>query len=177
MKNKTLNKTNIILISALVGIIVFLICTCAYLILAKEETPVLSPDIAPSSTDKYSEPMNDGSQGTIETPTGGGAASLAYTKKVTIDLSSEKASMMFGNPSKSNQNLIIQVIIQETVISQSGLIEPGNKVTTLELLPKIKNSLSEGVYSGKYLVFAYDRETGEKEKVVMEIPITINVQK
>ena len=177
MKNKTLNKTNIILISALVGIIVFLICTCAYLILAKEETPVLSPDIAPSSTDKHSEPMNDGSQGTTETATGGGAASLAYTKKVTIDLSSEKASMMFGNPSKSNQNLIIQVIIQETVISQSGLIEPGNKVTTLELLPKIKNSLSEGVYSGKYLVFAYDRETGEKEKVVMEIPITINVQK
>ena len=159
------------------GIIVFLISTCAYLILAKEETPVLSPDIAPSSTDKYSEPMNDGSQGTIETPTRGGAASLAYTKKGTIELSSEKASMMFGNPSKSNQNLIIQVIIQETVISQSGLIEPGNKVTTLELLPKIKNSLSEGVYSGKYLVFAYDRETGEKEKVVMEIPITINVQK
>ena len=138
---------------------------------------MLSPDIAPSSTDKYSEPMNDGSQGTIETPTGGGAASLAYTKKVTIDRSSEKASMMFGKPSKSNQDLIIQVIIQETVISQSGLIDPGNKVTTLELLPKIKNSLSEGVYSGIYLVFAYDRETGEKEKVVMEIPITINVQK
>lgn len=177
MESKKINKTSTVLICVLTGIIVFLLCACAYLLLAEEEAPVLSPDIAPSSTDKYSEPMNDGSQGSMESPEGGGAASLAYTKKVSVDLSSEKASMMFGNPSKSNQDLIVQVVIQDTVIAQSGLIEPGNKVTTLELLPKIKNSLSEGVYSGKYLVFAYDRETGEKEKVVMEIIINIVVQR
>ena len=175
MENKTPQMQNRIIISVLVAVIVFLLCICAFLFLTREEAPVLSPDIAPSKTDKYAEPMNDGSQGTMETPEGGGAASLAYIKNIAIDLSTEKARMMFGNPSKSNQDIIVQLIVQDTVIAQSGLINPGNKVTTLDLVPKIKHSLSEGTYIGKYLVLFYDRETGEKEIVTTEIAVNITV--
>lgn len=177
MENDRSHLYNRIIISVLIAVIVFLLFICAFLFLTRGEAPVLSPDIAPSKTDKYAEPMDDGSQGTMESPDGGGAASLAYTKNVAINLSTEKARMMFGNPSRSNQDIIVQVIIQDTVIAQSGLITPGNKVTTLDLVPKIKSSLSEGTYIGKYLVLFYDRETGEKEIVTTEIAVNITVEK
>ena len=177
METQSSHNKNRALIAVLVTIIIFLLCVCLFLLLSKEEVTVLSPDIAPDNTDKYSEPMDDGTEDKLEEPNGGGAASLAYTKNVTIDLSSEKATMMFGNPSKSNQDIIVQIVIQDTVIAQSGLITPGNKVSTLELLPGIKKSLSQGTYIGQYIVLFYDRETGERELVSTEIFINITVKK
>lgn len=164
------------LIAFLITIIILLLCICIFLLASKDEAPVLSPDIAPSNTDKYAEPFDGASGDKLEEPEGGGAASIACTKNVTIDLSSEKATMMFGNPSRSNQNIIVQVVIQDTVIAQSGLITPGSKITTLELLPSMKKSLSEGTYIGKYIVLFYDTETDEKELVSTEMFINIIVK-
>ncbi len=169
------NKSNAI-IAILIGIIIFLFFICLFLFLSQNKTPELSPDIAPKDTDKYSEPMNDDSTDKLDDQ-GGGAASLACSKNATIELSSEKAFLMFGNPQRSNQDIIIQIVIQDTVIAQSGLILPGSKITTLDLLPGIKRSLSEGVYIGKIAVLFYDKETGIKEILSTEFLINITVKK
>lgn len=167
-----------IIITVLVLIILLLGGMCAFLLMEKEEETPLAPDIAPSYTDKYSEPMDeDNDNEKLEHPDGGGAASIAFTKTATIDLSKEQASVMFGNPSRSEQDMMVQIVIQDVIIAQSGLITPGNKISTLDLLPDASERLDTGLYLGSYIVLFYNRETGEREVVSTEIPINIFVNR
>ncbi|MBE5934525.1 MAG: hypothetical protein E7262_01870 [Lachnospiraceae bacterium] len=140
----------------------------------KEETPILAPDRAPED-EENGESMGDEGEEKLDQPKGGGAVSLTYTKDVVIDLSENKVSLLFGNPSRSNQGMVLQVIIQDKVIVQSGTLKPGIQVKELELTGNAK--LQPGIYEGKFNVLYYDMDSGNKAVVNTEIPIDIKVQK
>ena len=141
----------------------------------RDTRPVLTPDYAPQETEAHAETIPGDSGDKLEQPQGGGSVSLTYTKQVTIDLSDEKVSLLFANPGKSNQNMVLQIIIQDEIIVQSGTLTPGNQVTTLDLLDGAAKMLSAGIYEGKFNVLYYYQDTGEKAIVNTEIPITITV--
>ena len=101
--------------------------------------------------------------------------SLTYSNEVTIDLSDKAAGLYFANPGKSNQDMVLQVVIQDTVILQSGTLKPGHQVKLLNLLEGAEKMLQPGGYEGKFVVLYYDPISGEKSMVNTEIPITINV--
>ena len=111
----------------------------------------------------------------MEKPEGGGAVSLTYSNEVTIDLSDKAAGLYFANPGKSNQDMVLQIVIQDTVILQSGTLSPGHQVKLLNLLEGAEEMLQPGGYEGKFIVLYYDQTSGEKSMVNTEIPITINV--
>jgi len=71
--------------------------------------------------------------------------------------------------------MVLQIVIQGTVILQSGRITPGNQVTQLELSADAAQLLSSGGYEGSFLVFYYDPVSGEKAIVNTEIPISVTV--
>lgn len=106
---------------------------------------------------------------------GGGAVSLSYGSNVSIILSNETAALLFANPAKSTKDMVVQVVIQDTVLVQSGRLTPGNQVTTLDLLEGAADMLSPGGYEGKLVVLYYDEDSGEKSIVNTEIPVTISV--
>lgn len=137
--------------------------------------PVLAPDYAPQGTEENARPIEGDNGGDkMEQQEGGGAVSLLYSKDITIDLSEKQAKLMFGNPSKSNQNIMIQIVIQDTVVIQSGLLLPGYQVNNLKLFDKVK--LSEGKYDGKFVILYYQQDTGEKAMLNTEIPLQITVK-
>ena len=82
---------------------------------------------------------------------------------------------MFANPSKSTADMVLQIVIKDTVIVQSGRLLPGNKVTALDLLDGAENQLAAGGYDGKFIVLYYDQQSGEKAMVNTEIPVTVTV--
>ena len=114
-----------------------------------EEVEILTPDRAPED-EENGESMGDEGDKKLDQPEGGGAVSLTYTKDVVIDLSENKVSLLFGNPSRSNQGMVLQIIIQDKVIVQSGTLKPGVQVKELELTGNAK--LQPGVYEGKFNV-------------------------
>ena len=137
---------------------------------------ILSPDYAPQETEVNAEKVpNDGGD-KMDTPEGGGAVSLTYSDQVSIDISQEKAYLLFVNPGKSTQDMILQIVIQGEIVVQSGRLTPGHRVTTLDLLPKAVSKLAPGGYNAKFVVFYYDKESGEKAIVNTEIPIHITVK-
>ena len=152
-----------------VGVTIWALCF-------RDTAPVLSPDYAPVEEESNAEPIEGDSDEKLEAEEGGGAVSLTYSNEVTIDLSDKTASLMFANPGKSLQDMVVQIVIDDTVIVQSGTLKPGNQVTTLNLLDGAANQLQPGGYDGKFVVFYYDPDTGEKAVVNTEIPITITVQ-
>ncbi len=169
------NKKSQILIIILILLLLITIGISIWAIVFRDTTPALAPDYAPQNPEENAEPIvSEKDEGKLPQQDGGGAVGLAYTKTATIDLSERKAKMYFANPKKSNQNFMIQIVIQDTVILQSGVLKPGYQVTSLDLFKNVK--LSAGTYEGKYAVYFYEEATGEKAMLNTEIPLTITVK-
>ena len=165
------------LIPILAVITVIALGVTVWALFFRESGPVLAPDYAPQGEEQHAEtiPNDDGEK--MEQPDGGGSVSLSYSREVTIALGEETAKLYFANPGKSNQDIVLQLVVQDQVILQSGTLKPGNQVTSLELLNGAAKMLSEGGYEGEFVVLYYHPETGEKAVVNTEIPVSITVGK
>ncbi len=135
----------------------------------------LTPDKAPKTSEISAEPIGDDNSSKLSAPNGGGAVSLTYSKAVRIDLSDKKVALLFANPSKSTHDVVLQLVIKDTVVMKSGTLSPGNKVTKLDLLKGTENLLQAGEYESKFVVSYFDRQSGEAAKVNTEIPVTVTV--
>ena len=177
-QDKKLNKTTII-IAILAVITVAALCVTMWALFLREPDDsnkvILAPDYAPQNKEENAETIPDETSDKMENPEGGGAVSLTYSNEVTIDISDKAAALYFANPGKSNQDMVIQIAIRDTVILQSGTLSPGNQVKLLNLLEGAEEMLQPGGYEGKFIVLYYDQTSGEKSMVNTEIPITINV--
>ncbi len=142
--------------------------------LMTNQKTVISPDFAPIEKETYAETLDGENTEKLQQQEGGGAVSLTYSKDVTIDLANDTAEFLFQNPAKSNQNMVLQIVIHDTVVAQSGLIETGYGVKKLDLFKSV--DLQVGEYEGKYNVLYYDAESGEKAILNTEIPISIVVK-
>ncbi len=91
------------------------------------------PDYAPQDEEVNAEEIPDDNGEKMELPEGGGSVSLTYAREVNIDLSEKSVSLLFANPGKSNQDIVLQLEIQDNVVVQSGTLSPGKQVTRLDL--------------------------------------------
>lgn len=169
------NSNENLLIPVLLIITAIAICITVWALFFRDSGLVLAPDYAPKEEEQHAEAIPDDNSEKMDQPDGGGSVSLTYAREVTIDLSDGTASLYFANPGKSNQDIVLQIIVQDEVIVQSGTLKPGNQVASLELLEGAAKMLSAGGYEGKFVVLYYHPETAEKAVVNTEIPITITV--
>ena len=159
------NRTKL-LITLLLLIAFLAVGVTVWVLFFRDTGPELTPDYAPQESEEYAEPVEEDSGEKMEVPEGGGGVSMIYQKTVQISLSGNTASLMFQNPSKSVNDIVLQVVIvgddgTETVIAQSGTLSPGYKVEKLDLL-KDGEKLSAGQYTGRYNVLYFDPETAER---------------
>jgi hypothetical protein len=164
------------LIKVLIAVTAVAVCVTVGALIYLQSRTVLAPEYAPHETEQNAETIENDDEDKLEQPEGGGAVSLTYSTEVTIDLSEKQAALHFANPGKSNQDMIVQLVIEDTEVIQSGLLKPGNQVTKLDLLDGAGNQLTAGKYEGKFVVLYYQQDTGEKAMVNTEIPVTITVQ-
>lgn len=138
--------------------------------------PTLAPDYAPRQEERYAEDIGDDGDQKLDQAEGGGAVSLTYTTQVNVDLSEEQATLFFANPSKSNQDMVPRIVVQDVVIAQSGTISPGKQIEKLDLLEETAAKLQTGGYNGQFVVLYYQPDTREKTIVNTEIPVNITVE-
>ena len=176
-QNKKMNKTTIV-VAVLALITVVAVCITIWALFFRDSSggqQILTPDYAPQDKEQNAETIPGDTGDKMKNPEGGGAVSLTYSNEVTIDISDKAAALYFANPGKSNQDVVLQIVIQDTVILQSGTLSPGHQVKLLNLLEGAEDMLQPGGYEGKFIVLYYDQTNGEKSMVNTEIPITINV--
>lgn len=141
----------------------------------ESEASLLTPDYAPVHVEENAESIYGDSGEKAETSSGGGSVSISYSTDVDISLASKEASLYFANPGDSTQDMVLQLVIQDTVIIQSGKLEPGNKVSVLKLLDGAEKQLAEGIYKGKFRILFYDPDSGALAMINTEIPVEITV--
>lgn len=139
------------------------------------EVSVLAPDYAPQELEQNAEKMEEDGKGKSNAPEGGGSVNLMFRDEVTVDLGDNAATLYYGNPSTSTQDVLLQIVIQDTLVARSGRIIPGSEVKTLELAEDAGKALQPGGYDGKLVFSFYDPGTGEKAVVNTEIPVKITV--
>lgn len=169
-------KRKLLIIILIIGIVVCLAVTMWALFFRNTKDPGLAPDYAPGQTEPNATPVeDDGSK--LDVPEGGGGISIEYVSSVDIDLSDNKATFQYTHPAKSTQNIVLQIVVKDTVIAQSGLITPGNRLTELTLLDGAAGKLSAGTYTdAQFKILSYDPQSGEKAMVDTVAQITVTVQ-
>ena len=170
-----MTKKTLILIIALVVVLVSSISVSVWSIFFREKDDVLPPDYPPQETEDNQTPIPDDEGGEIVTPAGGGAVNITYAENLTVDLSNKTASLYYANPSRSNQNVAIAIVIGEDVIIKSDLITPGNMVTSLPLISGAEKKLTVGGYNAEIIVYCYHPETGEKAMIDTKGDVIVTV--
>ena len=140
---------------------------------------ILDPDYPSMGDDPNAETIPDDNSG--ERPTvsqGGGSVSISFMDTVTYSASTGQLSLYYQNPRASTHNVVVQVILvhggDEYLLSQSGILQPGYQVTSLQA-DENAPQLSKGGYDGKLRLLFYDPETGERAIVDTDIPCTVTV--
>lgn len=136
------------------------------------ETPA-DPEISPVA-DEHLTPTDDGDDEKMPQAEGGGAVNITYSNEVTISMADATAAVQITNPTRSNQSMLIQLMIQDVKVGQSGTIPPGNQLTVIPLDENI--TLEPGTYEGMFHLLFFDTETNEQANLSTNIPVHIVVQ-
>ena len=132
-------------------------------LLFRTPAPPAIPDIAPAVEDN-AQPTGEG-EDKMPQAQGGGAVNLTYSDQVTL-------SLQVTNPARSNQSMLLQVVVQDVVVAQSGTLPPGNRLEALPLSEGVR--LSPGQYEGRFTIWFYHPD-GSRAQVSTEVPIALTV--
>ena len=160
----------------LIFLILFILLDIILLVVLLSTRTTLAPDYAPVNEEKYAEDIGDDGDKKLDQAEGGGAVSLTYSTDVDISLDKKLATLFFANPSKSNQDMVLQIVVHDVVVAQSGTISPGKQIGKMDLLSSGARKLQAGGYDGKFVVLYYQPDTHEKTIVNTDIPVKITVR-
>lgn len=160
----------------LIFLILFILLDIILLVVLLGTRTTLAPDYAPVNEEKYAEDIGDDGDKKLDQAEGGGAVSLSYSTNVDISLDKKLATLFFANPSKSNQDMVLQIVVHDIVVAQSGTISPGKQIGKMDLLSSGARKLQAGGYDGKFVVLYYQPDTHEKTIVNTDIPVKITVR-
>lgn len=135
------------------------------------ETPA-DPEISPVA-DEHLTPTDDGDDEKMPQAEGGGAVNITYSNEVTISLADAAATVQITNPTRSNQSMLIQLMIQDVKVGQSGTIPPGNQLAVIPLNENI--TIEPGSYDGKFQLLFFDVKTNQQANLTTSIPVTIRI--
>lgn len=167
------DKRNL-LIFLLLLITVAAVCVTVWALFFRTTDAVLTPDHAPV-VEENAMPIPGDTGTPDDVQPGSGRVSLTYFNQVNIRLAKQTAQLLFANPGRSNQDMVLQLVIQDRVILQSGRITPGNQVEKLDVAPEAAAMLMPGGYEGVFLIHFYDPASGDKAIVTTEIPVSVTV--
>ena len=178
------NKKKKVLIWVLFGILGLLIATIiivACVLLTRGDDPantdkLLVPDYPPQEADPNQSPMENEPDGTLETQVGGTGVNITYTTTAKAYLSDSKVELYCANPSKSLQDMVITLVVDDVIICRSQRVTPGNQIKSLALDEEAKEVLAEGTYTNaQFLIGCYDPETSEKAALELAVDVDLTV--
>ena len=169
----------IIILAALMAAIVATVALVVMLTPDDPDGPITIPGIVP---DYPAPPLDEGAESVednedkLDAPEGGGAVSMIYSDEVSIDLSDKKVTLLFANPNRSTHNVSIQLVVQDVVLAESGLLLPSHRITSLDVKDGI--NIPAGVYANnaKIVIKFYDPNTNACSIVNSDILVTLTVR-
>lgn len=163
------SKTYLILATV---IALLAVCVAVWALWFRAPEAPAEQEISPVA-DEHLTPTDDGDDEKMPQAEGGGAVNITYSNQVTISLADATAAVQITNPTRSNQSMVIQLVIQDVNVGQSGIIPPGNQLTAIPLKDDV--TIEPGDYDGKFQLLFFDPETNAQANLTTNIPVTVTV--
>lgn len=148
------------------------VCVAVWALWFRAPTSPAEQDISPVA-DEHLTPTDDGDDEKMPQAEGGGAVNITYSNQVTVSLADAAANVQITNPTRSNQSMLIELMIQDVKVGRSGTIPPGNQLTVIPLDENV--TLDPGKYSGMFHLLFFDTETNAQASLETNIPVNIIV--
>ena len=148
------------------------ICVAVWALFFRAPETPSDPQISPVA-DEHLTPTDDGDDEKMPQAEGGGAVNITYSNEVTISLADATAAVQITNPTRSNQSMLIQLMIQDVKVGQSGTIPPGNQLAVIPLNENI--TIEPGSYDGKFQLLFFDVKTNQQANLTTSIPVNIRI--
>lgn len=129
---------------------------------------IITPDYPAGDTEENQIPVGGTPEDKIEVSEGGGGVGLTYSVTATLSLTEGKLTLYLMNPSRSTQDMVLQVCIDDLLVAESARITPGHKLVTLDIESGVALRLRPGKYDATYLIHYFDTESNEKSIVITE---------
>ena len=168
-------KAVIILLGVLLGVALLALGSIVGVMLFGDEQPIpMTPNESYEQLDPGIEPFPEQpDQPVQQLPVGSRVASFVCEEQLRADLAGQVAELMFANPRRSEQNMVIEVTVREVTVARSGRIEPGYRITSLPLLAD--HTLTQGIYAAQIKIYLYD-PTGGEQTMQTSVPVTLTVR-
>lgn len=166
-----MNHSYKIILSVLAAVTCLSVGIALWAVFFRDASPALAPD-GPLATEVNALPTQEDDGEKLAQAEGGGAVNITYSDQVTVSLSDGLAHLSFSDPARSNQSLVLEIVVQGTTVVRSQLLPPGHQLAALPLLNTAQ--LSPGQYAGTFLVTFYQPD-GTPALLRTEIPISITV--
>ena len=170
-----MKKTTVMMI-ILLFITAGALATAAWALFFRQSQAPLPLDYAPVAVESNAEKIPNDNAELTESDDGGGFVSLLYSDEMTVDLAQKCVFLQFGNPGSSNQDAVLQILLEDQVIVQSGRLTPGKQVTKLDISNEVIAILSSGIYNGELQIAYYDHQNAEKAMINTVLPVLITVE-
>ena len=138
----------------------------------RDPSPAPAPDIAPPVEDNAL-PTGEDDGDKLPQAQGGGAVNITYSDQVAVCLETRTVSIRFANPARSNQRMVVRLVLGELVAAESGTLPPGSALESLPLLADV--TLPAGEYAGAFHVLFYDSQDGGRAGVSTKLPVSVTV--
>ncbi len=176
-EKKDKKREKLVVILLLLLVILISLSASVWSIFFDKSHATITPEYALVPEDKGAKKIS-GEEGKSEEklshPDGGGSVGISCSPKVKIDRSENKATLMFQNPSRSNNDMVVRLVVQDTLLAESGKLVPGKEIDSMEILEESVHKLQLGTYEGTFIISLYDHDTGEK--AMMESSVNVQVE-
>lgn len=102
-----------------------------------------------------------------------GEVMIVAGQSATVYVNSGTADIYYVNPVSNQSNTQVALRVGDKIVAESGLLEPGYGL--MELTDVHTDGLEYGQTDGCLIIYTYDRETGQRNIIDNEIPLTVTV--
>ena len=162
------------LVKKIIIIILILLMLIGFYIKSSTEYNTSIPTTFPE-LHNYAIKINDESHLTDEDSDENKSAVVICGSNATVHLNDNIVDYYYKNVYRSKSSVVIQLLIDNKVIAQSGGLPPGYQTYKIDYNQKIK--LSPGTYEGVVIISFYNLDTNELETVNSKISIPIIIEK
>ncbi len=132
---------------------------------------------APIVPDKEVVKIKSDEEATVKPSSGTNKMSFQFNETLHVDPKDGSCYINLSNPSYSTNKLVAKLLSgdDESVMAQTGGIEPGYGLSSLQLNDNGYDKINAGIRNGYILLTAYNNITDDKAMVDSKLPVTIVV--
>ena len=173
-KQNAQTKHTKFLTGCLAAITLISVSLCAFVLISNRRVKPIMPDYMPVEQDEFVFTIpNEPQEVPIDVPENGGGAIIICDTEITAHLQTGEIDMFYQNPANSPSAVVLQLVVADEIVAQSGSIYPGYQLQDMHLLDTAR--LQEGGYYGVVRIAYYDPISSEKALIDTDIEVSVTV--